>query len=96
MRYVTEPVAPSPAIYWTKGGKTRTLQQFERELDLSPEQSRAIEEVLDDFMKYYHSLQSQMDDVRANGKVRVMNVLNPEQQRKFEEMLKDLPLREVH
>ena len=95
-RYASEPAAPSPAIYWTKGGKETTLRHFESELNLTSEQSKAIEAVLDDFMMYYHSLQSQMDEVRANGKVRIMNVLDAEQRRKFERMLRDFPIKEVH
>lgn len=96
VRYFNKPPSPSPATYWTKGGKENTIQRFDRELNLTPKQSAAIEEILDDFMLYYHSLNSQMEEVRANGKVRIMNVLQPEQQRKFEELLKDIPLREVH
>ena len=96
MRSVSNPAAPSPAVYWTKGGKESTLRHFERELDLSPEQSKAIEAVLDDFMMYIHSLQSQMDEVRANGKSGIMNVLDLEQQRKFEQLLREFPLKEVH
>jgi hypothetical protein len=32
-------------------------------------------------------LQAQMDEVRANGKYRVMRVLDEKQQKKFEKML---------
>jgi Spy/CpxP family protein refolding chaperone len=96
MRYLNEPPAPSAAVYWNKGGKENTMQRFDRELNLTPKQSAAIEAILDDFMMYYHSLNSQMDEVRANGKQRIMNVLEPEQQRQFEEVLREIPLREVH
>ena len=46
--------------------------------------------VLDDFMMYYHSLQAQMDEVRANGKARILLMLNERQKKKFEEMLDEL------
>ncbi len=85
-----------PLAYWTAGGKQLTLQHFEEELDLTPEQAREIELILDDFMMYYHTLQAQMDEVRATGKSRILRVLNPEQQKRFKQMLKDAPVRQTY
>jgi hypothetical protein len=96
MRYGVEPKVQTPAVYWTKGGKQLTMDRYQRELNLSPEQAVQMEMILDDFVAYYHTLQSQMDEVRANGKRRIQLILNPEQQRQFEEMLKEVPLREMH
>ncbi len=97
MRYWTQANArPHAAVYWTEGGREITLQHFKAELELTPEQTRQMEIILDDFMQYIHSLQAQMDDVRANGKERIMRMLNPEQQKKFKKMLKAVPSPEVH
>jgi hypothetical protein len=46
-----------------------------------------METVLDDFVMYVQMLQAQMDDVRANGKARIMRVLDERQKKKFEKML---------
>ena len=73
--------------------KEISLQRLTRELDLTPEQSRRLEVVLDDFVKYVQTLQAQMDDVRATGKERIMLILNDEQKGKFETMLNGLQAR---
>ena len=58
--------------------------------NLTPTQQAEMETVLDDFVMYVQMLQAQMDDVRANGKARVMRVLDERQKKKFEQMLGQL------
>ncbi len=70
-----------------------TLGKFQRELDLTPEQSEEIKLVLDDFFKYYHSLQSQMDEIRSVGRDRIIKSLKEEQRQKFEKMMHELQAR---
>jgi Spy/CpxP family protein refolding chaperone len=96
MRYAVHPQFQQPAVYWTKGGREITLEHYEEELNLTPEQSRQMELIIDDFMMYIHTLQAQMDEVRANGKSRILRILDPEQQARFEEMIKEVPSPEVH
>jgi hypothetical protein len=60
---LARPSISGPA--WKEGDKTLYLEHLRKELDLTPDQSREIETVLDDFMLYYQSLQSQMDEVRG-------------------------------
>jgi len=79
-----------PAPSWREGGKEISLLRFKKELNLTPAQTAELELVLDDFMKYYQMLQSQMDEVRAMGKTRIQRVLDQEQQRKFEKMLSEM------
>ncbi len=69
--------------------KKDTLARFQRELDLSPQQVEKIEIVLDDFMKYVHDLQIQMDETRSHGKDQIVKILNDEQKKKFEKLLAD-------
>jgi Spy/CpxP family protein refolding chaperone len=76
--------------YWDEGGKQISLQRFTRELDLTPDQAKQLETVLDDFMKYYRNLQSEMDEVRATGKENILRILNEDQKRKFEKMINGL------
>ena len=87
-RFTTHPtIARSVGPYWKEGGKTISLQNLKKELNLTPKQAEEIELVLDDFVMYYQTLQSQMDEVRANGKTRIMKVLDEQQKRKFDAML---------
>lgn len=79
-----------PGPSWKEGGREISLQKFRRELDLSPDQAQEVEVVLDDFMMYYQTLQAQMDEVRANGRERIVKILKPEQREKFDRMLGEL------
>jgi hypothetical protein len=91
VRYTVASAAPqSVGPYWKEAGKTVTLERFKKELDLTPKQAEEIEVILDDFVMYYQTLQSQMDEVRANGKSRIVKVLNDDQKQKFTAMLDDL------
>lgn len=74
---------------WTAGGREMTMQMLKRELDLTPEQATKVETEIDDFVMYYQGLQGQMDDWRAEGKKRIMQILTPEQQKKFERIMQD-------
>jgi hypothetical protein len=46
--------------------------------------------VLDDYSQYYQSLQDQLDDLRASGKTRIMQILDADQRVKFERMMNQL------
>jgi Spy/CpxP family protein refolding chaperone len=76
--------------YWREGGEKISLQRFTRELNLTPEQEREMETVLDDFMTYYQTLQAQMDDVRSTGKQRILKILRDDQKQRFEKMIGDI------
>lgn len=75
------------ALAWREGGKQVTLERLRKELNLTPQQAAELERVLDDFFVYYHTLQAQMDEVRAAGKDRIMRLLDEGQRRKFEQMM---------
>ena len=95
MRYGLHAIPLKPGPYWKEGGKEISLQRFKRELDLSPEQAEQMETVLDDFVLYYQTLQTQMDEVRASGKERILRILNPEQRKKFEKTMSELQARRL-
>lgn len=75
---------------WKESGKEISLQRFKKELNLTPTQTEQLETILDDFFTYYHTLQAQLDDVRASGKQRILRVLDENQKRKFEKLLSEL------
>ncbi len=85
-RWATVQQQPS----WKESGKDISLQRFKKELDLTPQQTEQLETILDDFFTYYHTLQAQLDDVRASGKNRIVRILNAEQKRKFDKLVFDL------
>jgi hypothetical protein len=61
---------------------TMTLETWKRELNLTDDQSRQIESILDDFSKYY-------DNVLADGNSRILLILDDTQKQKFQQMMKD-------
>jgi Spy/CpxP family protein refolding chaperone len=67
------------------------LQRFKKQLDLTDEQSKAVAGVLSDYRHYYRSVQEQLEDIRSTGREQIMDVLTPEQRRKFEQISSDLP-----
>lgn len=81
---VTQSAQAAPG--W-EGGKAALLERFKTEVDLTPEQTRQLETVLDDYFTYYHTLQAQLDDVRADGKERILRLLNDDQKRRFEQLM---------
>jgi len=66
------------------------LHNFKTKLGLTAEQANEITMVLEDYRHYYQSLQDQLDDLRATGKNRIVQVLDPAQRAKFEKLLMDL------
>lgn len=63
-------------------GLSMSVREWKEQLDLSDQQTVQITSILDDFSRYY-------DDVLADGNSRIMQILNEEQRRKFEQMLRD-------
>jgi len=70
--------------------REEVLQRFKSELNLTADQAEKIRLVLDDYRQYYESVQDQLDDMRATGKSRIVQILNPEQRVKFEKMMNDI------
>jgi Spy/CpxP family protein refolding chaperone len=65
-----------------KAQNSLTLERWKHDLSLTKEQSTQIEQILDDFSKYY-------DNVVADGNTRILQILNDKQKAKFQQMLKD-------
>jgi len=67
--------------FWTDTGKVLSMNRLQRELNLTPEQVTQMQSVLDDFAQYYRT-------VLSDGKTRIYSILNDEQRRKFDEIVK--------
>jgi hypothetical protein len=66
--------------FYTEGGKEVALQNWKKELDLTPDQSQQMALILDDFGTYYRN-------VLSDGKARILRILNEDQKRKFDKLL---------
>jgi len=64
-----------------------TIAEFRPEigvlLNLTPDQSERLKTILDDFAKYHEDLEAQIEDVRATGRNRIVQILTPEQRKRF-------------
>lgn len=66
------------------------LEHCQRDLNLSPQQVTEMRHILDDYKFYYQNMQEQLDEVRATGKTRIIELLNEDQRKKFEKLLLEL------
>lgn len=73
-----------PHPFWDNTSKTEYLKSVTKQLDLTPDQAAQMASILDDFAKYYQT-------VLSDGKARIFNILNEDQKRKFEKMLRERP-----
>jgi hypothetical protein len=80
--------APS---YWRDGRNEFSYDMLKKELDLTPDQSERLKTILDDFVKYHEDLQAQIEDVRATGKNRIIQMLDTRQRQRFEQLSNQLP-----
>jgi hypothetical protein len=68
--------------FWTEGGKDVWLHRWQKDLDLTVEQTQEMTIILDDFGTYYRN-------VLSDGKARILRILNDDQKRKFNKLLED-------
>lgn len=79
--------------YWRGDKAEFSYGELKTELNLTPEQSERLKTILDDFAKYHEDLEAQIDDVRATGRNRIVQMLTPEQRKRFEKLSDQLPAR---
>jgi Spy/CpxP family protein refolding chaperone len=77
--------------YWSNRNGEFSYDQLKRELNLTPEQSERLKTILDDFVKYHQDLEAQIEDVRATGRNRIVQMLTPEQRKRFDQLADHLP-----
>ncbi len=66
----------------TVAGKALYFQRMQRDLNLTPAQAEQMQSTLNDFWQYYRT-------VLSDGRLRVEQILNEEQRKKFERMLQE-------
>jgi len=77
--------------YWRGDRIQFSYDLLKRDLNLTPDQSLRLKTILDDFAKYHDDLEVQIDDVRATGRNRILQILTPEQRKRFEQLSDQLP-----
>lgn len=70
--------------------KDLAVQHFSQELDLNPEQSKAIEAILDEFIMEQANLMQEMQNSRSTGHEQILRILNDDQRRRFQKVLSEL------
>jgi Spy/CpxP family protein refolding chaperone len=81
---------PPPPVVTSLGEKEAALVMLKRELHLTPTQSDQVAAIIDDYKRYYGNIQDQVEEVRATGKDRILQVLDPEQRSKFQKLAEGL------
>lgn len=66
--------------------KKVALEYLKGELSLTPAQVDQVAAIIDDYKRYYVNIQDQYEEVRATGKNKILQVLDPEQRAKFEKL----------
>lgn len=66
----------------TPSSPSMAIEEWRKQLDLTDEQTTELTSILDDFSHYY-------DNVLSDGNSRIVQILNPEQRKKFDRMLRD-------
>ena len=76
-------LAKNSAMHGTppvSSGLSVSVTEWKSELNLTDDQTRQLTSVLDDFSRYY-------DNVLADGNSRILQILDPEQKKRFAQML---------
>jgi len=81
------------AAYWKGDSAEFSYDRLKRELNLTPDQAERLKTILDDFAKYHEDLEAQIEDVRATGRNRIVQMLTPDQRKRFEQLSGQLPTR---
>ncbi|MBI2815915.1 MAG: Spy/CpxP family protein refolding chaperone [Acidobacteria bacterium] len=80
-----------PGSTSANAGKSRSVQhrveKFTRELDLTPEQARQLNDILDETHANYRRLEREQEGIRQQGRARIRSMLTEEQKPKYEQLL---------
>jgi|SRR5712692_4817778 t-SNARE complex subunit (syntaxin) len=74
----------------TEAEKQAAVEHFRQELELNPEQAKAIEDILDGFIMQQANLMQQFRSSRISGHDRILQILNEDQRKRFKKVLDEL------
>ena len=66
------------------------VARYQTELQLTDQHAQMMRLVLEDYWRYYLNLQDQLEDMRAMGKDRIVELLNEGQRQRFEKLAGEL------
>ncbi len=67
------------------------LERLKVELNLTPQQEKIVTKELDDYAKYYQNIEDEREDVAEHGKQRILDILNEQQRKRFNEIFASFP-----
>lgn len=86
---------PKPPVLSAEG-KSVAMDHFNRELELSEQQARAVESILDEFIMEQADLMARFRTSRTSGHQRLNEVLNEEQRTRLKKVLEELNTQQQH
>jgi hypothetical protein len=87
---------PPKAPVLSAEDKTVAMDHFNRELELSEQQARAVESILDEFIMEQADLVARYRTSRTSGHERLNQVLNEEQRKRLKKVLEELNTQQEH
>jgi len=84
-----EPKLVSAAVL-DAGEKAAAIEHFNRELELSQAQAQAIEAILDEFIMQQADMVARYQTTRQSGQSRILEILNDDQRRRFQQVLNEI------
>ena len=87
---------PPKAPVLSAEDKTVAMDHFNRELELSEQQARAVESILDEFIMEQADLVARYRTSRTSGHERLNQVLNEEQRKRLKKVLDELNTQQHH
>lgn len=63
------------------------VERFTRELSLTPQQAKELNQILDETHANYRQLEDQQEIIRQEGRTRIREILTNEQKPKYEQLL---------
>lgn len=78
---------------WGRFDRARYVSRLTRDLQLTAEQRQQLDRILDDtraeFVKVRETIRPQIQEIKGQARGRIREMLNPDQQERFEAFLKE-------
>jgi hypothetical protein len=87
---------PPKAPVLSAEDKSVAMDHFNRELELSEQQARAVESILDEFIMEQADLMARFRTSRTSGHQRLNEVLNESQRKRLKKVLEELNTQQQH
>jgi Spy/CpxP family protein refolding chaperone len=72
------------------------VERFTRELSLTPDQAKQLNQILDETHSKYRQLEDEQEQIRQQGRSRIRTILTEEQKPKYEQLLANIEATRRH